>query len=226
MKKIPSAILYFSLATLLAGAGSAAAQSAPTGTAAEDCKEYGVDYRKNEELTQKEILERMDQALYKSLNKYDECLQQSNAAAAASGGGGGGASGGGDGSGSEGSGGSGGGSGSAASAAASGIAGTEKSESTSTNSASGGSGTSGQMAGDAAQGNQQGQQGDQSQGANSQGQSPVISGSGKTPEDIPPADNDTVLQQKVREAAMNEPDPEKRARLWNEYRKLKGMSQI
>ncbi len=46
---------------------------------------------------------------------------------------------------------------------------------------------------------------------------------GKIPDDIPAANNDDILQKKVREAAMNEPDPEKRERLWEEYRKLKGI---
>ncbi|MEX1035518.1 MAG: hypothetical protein WDZ54_06140 [Sneathiella sp.] len=47
---------------------------------------------------------------------------------------------------------------------------------------------------------------------------------GKIPEDIPPADNDNILQKKIREAAMNETDPVKRERLWDEYRKYKGLS--
>ncbi|WP_340151188.1 hypothetical protein [uncultured Sneathiella sp.] len=47
---------------------------------------------------------------------------------------------------------------------------------------------------------------------------------GKVPEDIPPADNDNILQKKIREAAMNEPDPVKRELLWEEYRKYKGLS--
>ena len=47
---------------------------------------------------------------------------------------------------------------------------------------------------------------------------------GKVPEDIPPADNDNILQKKIRAAAMNEPDPVKRELLWEEYRKYKGLS--
>ncbi|MBE7638673.1 hypothetical protein GUA87_17590 [Sneathiella sp. P13V-1] len=52
---------------------------------------------------------------------------------------------------------------------------------------------------------------------------PRVLPNGKIPDDIPPANNDDILQKKVREAAMNEPDPEKRERLWEEYRKLKGI---
>ena len=46
---------------------------------------------------------------------------------------------------------------------------------------------------------------------------------GKIPEDIPPADNDSVLEAQIREAAMNEPDPVVREKLWDEYRKYKGI---
>lgn len=43
------------------------------------------------------------------------------------------------------------------------------------------------------------------------------------PEDIPQGDDDDVVARQLREAAMREPDPEVRERLWNEYRKYKGL---
>lgn len=49
---------------------------------------------------------------------------------------------------------------------------------------------------------------------------------GKIPEDIPPSDNDSVLQAQIRKAAMAEQDPKKKAALWNEYRKYKGLPQV
>ena len=49
---------------------------------------------------------------------------------------------------------------------------------------------------------------------------------GKIPEDIPPSDNDSVLQAQMRAAAMAEQDPKRRAKLWNEYRKYKGLPQV
>ncbi len=53
----------------------------------------------------------------------------------------------------------------------------------------------------------------------------VISGvqhsNGALPEDIPPADNDTVLQKQIRAAAMKETDAEKKKKLWDMYRKYK-----
>jgi len=48
-------------------------------------------------------------------------------------------------------------------------------------------------------------------------------GSGKLPEDIPPVDNDSILEKQIRTAAMAEKDPTIKAKLWNEYRKYKGL---
>lgn len=45
------------------------------------------------------------------------------------------------------------------------------------------------------------------------------------PEDIPDGRNDDVVARQIREAAMKEPDPELRERLWDEYRRYTGMSQ-
>ena len=49
------------------------------------------------------------------------------------------------------------------------------------------------------------------------------SGSGDAPDDIPGPDNDSVLEAQIRRAAMEETDPRLRAELWNEYRKYKGL---
>ena len=45
------------------------------------------------------------------------------------------------------------------------------------------------------------------------------------PEDIPDGRNDDVVARQIREAAMKEPDPELRERLWDEYRRYTGISQ-
>jgi hypothetical protein len=45
------------------------------------------------------------------------------------------------------------------------------------------------------------------------------------PADIPDGDNDDVIARQLREAAMREPDPEIREKLWQEYRKYKGLNQ-
>lgn len=48
---------------------------------------------------------------------------------------------------------------------------------------------------------------------------------GKIPDDIPSADNDSVLAAQIRRAAENETDSIKREQLWDEYRKYKGLTQ-
>ena len=45
------------------------------------------------------------------------------------------------------------------------------------------------------------------------------------PSDIPNGNDDDVVARQLREAAMREPDPEVREKLWAEYRKYKGIKQ-
>lgn len=45
------------------------------------------------------------------------------------------------------------------------------------------------------------------------------------PEDIPPGANDDVVARQLREAAMREPDPDLREKLWDEYRAYTGIGQ-
>ena len=46
---------------------------------------------------------------------------------------------------------------------------------------------------------------------------------GKTPDDIPDANNDSVFEAQIRAAAMAETDPDTKKKLWNEYRRYKGL---
>ena len=46
---------------------------------------------------------------------------------------------------------------------------------------------------------------------------------GKTPDDIPDADNDSVFEAQIRAAAMAETDSDTKKNLWNEYRRYKGL---
>jgi len=48
-------------------------------------------------------------------------------------------------------------------------------------------------------------------------------GNGKLPEDISSVDNDSILEKQIRAAAMTEKDPAIKTKLWNEYRKYKGL---
>jgi hypothetical protein len=49
------------------------------------------------------------------------------------------------------------------------------------------------------------------------------SDNGAVPEDIPDANNDDVVAAQIRTAAEIETDPEKKEKLWNEYRRYKGL---
>ncbi len=44
------------------------------------------------------------------------------------------------------------------------------------------------------------------------------------PADIPSGNDDDVVARQLREAALHEPDPELREKLWNEYRKYTGLA--
>lgn len=46
---------------------------------------------------------------------------------------------------------------------------------------------------------------------------------GPPPEDIPSGEDDDIVARQIREAALNEPDPELREKLWDEYRRYKGL---
>ena len=46
---------------------------------------------------------------------------------------------------------------------------------------------------------------------------------GSPPEDIPSGDNDNIVAAQIRLAAENETDPVEQAKLWNEYRRYKGL---
>lgn len=50
-----------------------------------------------------------------------------------------------------------------------------------------------------------------------------VASNGKLPEDIPPAENDDIIAKQLRQAAVDEADPETRAKLWNEYRRYKNL---
>ena len=45
------------------------------------------------------------------------------------------------------------------------------------------------------------------------------------PADIPSGNDDDVVARQLREAAMREPDPAIREKLWAEYRKYKGIAE-
>lgn len=60
-------------------------------------------------------------------------------------------------------------------------------------------------------------------GGNRQGDYEQVAMAGPVPQDIPGSDGDDVVARQLREAAMREPDPVLREKLWNEYRRYKGL---
>ncbi|MEH6576571.1 MAG: hypothetical protein V7731_05780 [Amphritea sp.] len=160
-----------------------------------DCTEVNIAYESDKALTQAEKIQLMDQAFFDSLNKFDLCQNSAaNTSSADRGAQEGGNPGGGG------------------SAASSGMSGTEA--------------PADQGSGDLAGPSQlNGIPVDPNHAL-----VPVGAGSaahvrnGKLPEDIPSADNDSILEAQIRHAATNESDPEIREKLWDEYRKYKGIS--
>ena len=57
-------------------------------------------------------------------------------------------------------------------------------------------------------------------------ESPASAGNGAIPEYIPAANNDDAIAAQIRLAAESETDPEIREKLWNEYRKYKGLEVV
>ncbi len=55
-----------------------------------------------------------------------------------------------------------------------------------------------------------------------EGEEPKKKKRGRVPSDIPDGRDDDIVARQLREAAMNEDDPELREKLWDEYRRYKG----
>jgi len=190
-----SVIPVLALFPALLASGACLAQESENSSigATDDCSQISVDFEDNPNLTRQEKTRLMDKALLNSLNKYERCQNAGSGASSASGGGAAG-----------GSGDTGGGQ--ASSTASAEMSGTrapvEQDIST--------SGKAGGLAETAAANKR-----------NKSGKKTL--GNGKVPDDIPPADNDSILEEQIRQAATNETDPVIKEKLWNEYRKYKGL---
>lgn len=175
-----------------------------------DCTKVSIDYLNDPTLTHDERIALMDRALLKSLSQYDACQTAGTGSSGAGGGSNGaGSAGAGDGSGSGGG---------QKSLAAQGMTGTEKPASTAPSAENLQSATLPPPDGDP--------QSATGEPAGPQGESIRSLDNGKVPEDIPPADNDSILEAQIRQAAINERDPEIKKKLWNEYRKYKGLPRV
>ena len=207
MRKKP--ISVFLLLTIASGSMlySGLSQADESASNTTDCKNVSVDYLDNPALTRAEKLARMEQALSDSLNRFELChitiSSNSSSANSSNGSGSGAGTDGGD-------------------------------DAGNGNSAGGASGTE-SVASDMMQGTEQ-VPSNEAMAAASDTQESTESGSGKIsasgnvaengkiPEDIPPADNDDAIAAQIRVAAEAETDPEIRKKLWDEYRKYKGMN--
>ncbi|MEH6546109.1 MAG: hypothetical protein V7701_06770 [Sneathiella sp.] len=185
-----------------------------------DCRDIAIDYTDNSTLTAQEQASAMERAFYDSLNKFDSCLtEQDNSSDEASDSGAQGVSGGSGASGSISGTGTGSGAGSASAetisagaTASSGISGSQKQSEAEK--------LEGALQGDLEQDQKSTTE---PEAPNENGQATNVLQNGKTPDDIPASNNDSLLEAKIREAAEKETDPETKAKLWNEYRKYKGL---
>jgi len=167
-----------------------------------DCSEVNIQYAEDNKLTKEEKIALMDEALLRSLSKFDDCkisqMTSSN---------------GGGNSGSDGLEGNNGG----GSVASSDMSGSDISKIK--DYAGKGDGVSANIESQVVANKDEIDNGSSSRTERSLD-------NGKIPEDLLYADSDSVLQAQIRKAAMNEKDPKVRAKLWNEYRKYKGKSKV
>ncbi|PHS22511.1 MAG: hypothetical protein COA83_11650 [Methylophaga sp.] len=171
-----------------------AISTAETLAATIDCSNVEIDYTDNPEWTNSERIDAMNKAFFESLNRFELC-NLSNQTSAASASGAEQASNNNDGTGQ-------------GSVASSTMTGTEEQAGNSANNTAASNDTS-------------------SSEATSQQSAAKNKGGGSTnggkAEDIPSADNDDVIAAQIRLAAEIEQDPAKKEKLWNEYRKYKGL---
>jgi hypothetical protein len=212
MRKKPVSLSLLAALMTIALTYSGLSQADESANSGPDCKNVSVDYLDDPTLTRAEKLARMEQALSDSLNRFELCKINisSNSSSANSGNGSGAGAGSGSDGGSGGDAGNGnsaGGASATESVASDVMQGTEQAPSTETTSA-----------------NAANSQASTESGSGEISASGNIAKNGKIPEDIPPADNDDAIAAQIRVAAEAETDPEIRKKLWDEYRKYKGMN--
>jgi len=174
----------------------------------DDCSRVEIEYGEDGKvLTAAEKTARMDKAVYESLARFERCQTSLS----------GGGSGAGGASGNAGEGGSSGSIGNNGSSADSADSADSSVQSVPSSSVSGTEPDSDKKDGAARETALQSPQ------TGTEPQPQAMPGGGKLPEDIPPADNDSVLEAQIRAAAEAEQDPEKREKLWNEYRRYKNL---
>ena len=165
------------------------------------CENLSVDYEENEFLTQREQLDLMDSALLKSIENFDECIANKNKKTKNNS-----------------------------------IKAVDNNNARESNELRGASINNSQYKDDDFEQsfsadieesykpesvNQESASNDNSIMSNEL--SEVSGSNGKIPDDIPLDDNDDVLARQIKNAALNETDPEKQKKLWDEYRRYKNL---
>ncbi len=177
----------------------------------DECYKSDIDYSDNPTMTQAERLEAMNAAFFDSINRFEECVLSNNASTSNTGNAGSN------------------GGGAAGDASNGGLTGTEGLAEETGQAANPGSVASGELSGTEIQPSEsiafeeQPEISDAPPNINESIAANRPAGQGKAPEDIPPAANDDAVAAQIRLAAEMESDPVKKERLWNEYRKYKGL---
>lgn len=185
------------LSVLVTGLTTVQAEEATT--PAEDCGEAEIRYSDSPELTRAERIALMEKAFFDSVNRFESCNLSDPNNTSATGSDGGDQGGGENQAGNAGN----------SSVASQEMQGTEPETETESSIPA--------QAGTA----------DSDEPSENEGGSVVSSGgadNGAIPEDIPSANNDDAIAAQIRLAAEAEQDPEIKKKLWNEYRKYKGMN--
>ena len=182
-----------------------------------DCTDITIDFEDDPTLTREEKTALMEEAFFRSLSKFDACQEERSKTNTANSGGRD-SVGGGD------------------SSPTSGLTGTETSEPTAgidtaaSTASSDMSGSDGSVLTNKSQNSSTvirgGEPESKTETKSSNGIQTNDMDNSKVPDDISSADNDSILEAQIRQAATDETDPEVRAKLWNEYRRYKGMPQV
>ncbi len=189
---------FFLLVTLMCVNSQSSADEALGSTI--DCSEVAIDYVDRPDMTHSERLEEMDKAFYESVNRFGLCNLSNQSSSSSE---------------------------SASAGIDAGLDGTESSESGFESVASplmtGTETESTIPLSDSPEDSDMPENIPESTGDEAVAIYRGSGANGALPEDIPDANNDDVVAAQIRLAAEIEKDPVKKDRLWNEYRKYKGL---
>lgn len=165
-----------------------------------DCSEISINYADNPDLTRAERIAAMEAAFYDSVNRFETCNLSNSSQASSQ---------------------------SANQSANSGSGASDGSESAEDNESNNTEGTVESVASPVLAGTEIDVEPPELYSSESDTEITVLSSAaanGAIPEDIPDANNDDAVAAQIRLAAELEKNPEKKEKLWDEYRKYKGIT--